>query len=162
MVLTGIWRGFNFLKLTNVLGLLAVAPVFLCLEAQFGESLASEDSKAHQKLLYGPKTETSLLSAGNALEIPLRRKFIQYAGRYYFLNVSVGSPGQSLELFVDTGSSDTWVYGSSYCDDSEENHYQCCKFTSRLYYCHTFLNFTKPMWKVATFAVCPQSYLQPY
>lgn len=33
---------------------------------------------------------------------------------YYYVTVEVGTPSQSLDLLVDTGSSDTWVYGSQY------------------------------------------------
>ena len=36
-------------------------------------------------------------------------------GYYYYLNADIGTPAQSVELIVDTGSSDTWVYGSSLC-----------------------------------------------
>jgi hypothetical protein len=55
-------------------------------------------------------------------------------GRFYFVDVEFGTPAQSLELIVDTGSSDTWVYGKNYCSRPA---LQCCKYrrkrSSRIY-----------------------------
>ncbi|KAN0085531.1 Aspartic peptidase domain containing protein, partial [Elaphomyces granulatus] len=34
----------------------------------------------------------------------------------YFVNVSVGAPPQVVQLQVDTGSSDVWIFGAHSCD----------------------------------------------
>jgi hypothetical protein len=34
----------------------------------------------------------------------------------YFVNVSVGTPPQVIQLQVDTGSSDVWMFGANSCD----------------------------------------------
>jgi hypothetical protein len=87
-----------------------------------------------QKLLTGSESSTS--SVKNVIELPLQRRFVQYRGRFYFTGVSVGSPTQSLELVVDTGSTDTWVYDSgSHCDGKpRSDHFQCCKFDNDMRY----------------------------
>jgi hypothetical protein len=43
---------------------------------------------------------------------------------YYYVTVEIGTPSQSIDLLVDTGSSDLWVYGPQYCNTG----YECCKF----------------------------------
>lgn len=42
---------------------------------------------------------------------------------YYYVTVEIGTPAQSIDLLVDTGSSDLWVYGPQYCGTG----YECCK-----------------------------------
>lgn len=34
----------------------------------------------------------------------------------YFVNASVGTPGQQVQLVLDTGSSDVWFFGPNSCD----------------------------------------------
>lgn len=48
---------------------------------------------------------------------------------YYYVTVEVGTPAQSLDILVDTGSSDTWVYGSGYCgvQNSCGTQNECCR-----------------------------------
>lgn len=38
------------------------------------------------------------------------------SGGSYWLNASVGTPPQLVQLVVDTGSSDVWVFGPGSCD----------------------------------------------
>jgi hypothetical protein len=38
----------------------------------------------------------------------------------YFLNTTIGTPGQSVWLHVDTGSSDTWMFSAALEEDSSE------------------------------------------
>lgn len=33
----------------------------------------------------------------------------------YFVTASVGTPAQEIELIVDTGSSDVWMFGTGSC-----------------------------------------------
>lgn len=120
------------LKLT-IIGLLAINPFVLCLHTFASAQTSPELSKGQQQVLYGPDIKTSLSSVKNVLEVPLRRRFVKYHGRFYFLNVSIGSPVQSLELLLDTGSTDTWVYDNTYCDGSSSgSRFQCCKSVQRL------------------------------
>lgn len=35
----------------------------------------------------------------------------------YFVNASVGTPGQQVQLVLDTGSSDLWFFGANSCDE---------------------------------------------
>jgi Eukaryotic aspartyl protease len=49
---------------------------------------------------------------------------------YYYVQVGVGTPAQPLSLLVDTGSSDTWLYGPNYCGS-----YQCCKLAELSFLC---------------------------
>ena len=34
----------------------------------------------------------------------------------YFVNATVGTPGQLVQLVLDTGSSDVWFFGANSCD----------------------------------------------
>jgi hypothetical protein len=43
---------------------------------------------------------------------------------YYTVNVEIGTPAQSIDIIVDTGSSDLWVYGPAYCGTSG---LECCR-----------------------------------
>jgi len=110
-----------------IIGFLAISPVALCFDIYSGLGLPFQRPKGGQKVLQGLYVEPSPASAKRVVQIPLQRRFIKYNGRFYFVQVNVGSPEQSLELIVDTGSTDTWVYGTDYCEDhSSDNPYQCC------------------------------------
>jgi len=50
---------------------------------------------------------------------------------YYYVQVGVGTPAQSLSLLVDTGSSDTWLYGPNFCGSS----HGCCKLAELSFLC---------------------------
>lgn len=93
------------------------------------EDLSSVWNHGHhdQEVLGDNGSERGGASIGKTIMVPLQRKVLQSYGHYYFLNLSIGSPGQQLELFIDTGSSDTWVYDNSYCNGSTDYHYQCCE-----------------------------------
>lgn len=61
------------------------------------------------------------------VSIPLRGRQTN-RGHYFFLNATVGKPGKVLELLLDTGSTDTWVYGPTYCSgQAGMEEYQCCE-----------------------------------
>ncbi|KAJ9611481.1 hypothetical protein H2200_004665 [Cladophialophora chaetospira] len=103
-----------------VIGFLAFSPGALCFD------IFSNSGLGVQQVLPGLSVEPSPSALGNVVQIPLQRRFIQYNGRFYFAQVNVGSPEQSLELIVDTGSTSTWVYGTDYCQDQSNNsNYQC-------------------------------------
>lgn len=36
---------------------------------------------------------------------------------FYFVNATVGTPGQLVQLVLDTGSSDVWFFGPDSCDE---------------------------------------------
>lgn len=115
-----------------IIGLfLATSPFALCFNIDSSSGLPIQHSPYDgQTVLQGLDVESSASSDSsttNVVQIPLQRRFIQYNGRFYFVQANVGSPGQSLELIMDTGSTDTWVYSSDYCSDqSSNNPYQCC------------------------------------
>jgi hypothetical protein len=35
---------------------------------------------------------------------------------FYYVNATVGTPGQLVQLVLDTGSSDVWFFGANSCD----------------------------------------------
>ena len=82
-----------------------------------------QQEQQQQVLQVSETGESSSVGVGKVVEIPLERK-ITVDGRFYFLNVSVGTPGQQLKVLLDTGSTDAWVYGKEYCGS---NRYLCCK-----------------------------------
>lgn len=106
-----------------IIASLAFGPNALCSDTE----LPLQRHGDSQKFLQGSKAEPTSTSFKNVVQIPLQRNFIQYNGRFYLAQVNVGSPKQSLDLIVDTGSTDAWVYGVDYCaDQSSNNHFQCC------------------------------------
>jgi Eukaryotic aspartyl protease len=50
----------------------------------------------------------------------------------YFVNASVGTPGQNIQLQVDTGSSDIWMFGPNSCDESTS---PCLGYTCKSHQC---------------------------
>lgn len=110
-----------------IIGFLAISPVALCFDILFSSGLSSQHSSGDQKVLQGLYVEPSPSSAKNVVQVPLQRRFIQFNGRFYFMQAKLGSSEQSLELIVDSGSTDTWVYGTEYCEDQSSNAgFQCC------------------------------------
>lgn len=57
----------------------------------------------------------------------------------YFVNATVGTPGQVVQLQVDTGSSDIWMFSPAACNEA-----QClggsCKFGKRSLYSRPVIN----------------------
>lgn len=43
----------------------------------------------------------------------------------YYVNATVGTPGQDLSLVLDTGSSDVWFFGVGACDASTQSQGDC-------------------------------------
>jgi Eukaryotic aspartyl protease len=129
MVLIRINPHICVLKLT-IIGFLVINSFVLCLDTYFESEPSSERLEGHQQVLHGPDIEISPSSVGNVLEVPLQRRFIEHRGRFYFLKILIGSPAQSLEMFVDTGSTDTWVYSTNHSTKRSSNsHFHCCKST---------------------------------
>lgn len=70
--------------------------------------------------------------AGKTVEVPLVGHITEH-GRLYYAQVSFGTKWQSIDLMVDTGSTDTWVYGHKSCDPVHEvDARQCCEYRSLL------------------------------
>lgn len=46
---------------------------------------------------------------------------------YYFVNATVGTPGQLVEFDIDTGSSDTWILGPQLSTDNNRDLNIFCK-----------------------------------
>ena len=55
------------------------------------------------------KRDLSPVTLGNAVGYGL-----------YYVNASVGTPGQAVALQIDTGSSDVWVFSSGACSDPSQ------------------------------------------
>ena len=53
----------------------------------------------------------------------------------YYVNASVGSPPQTVQLQIDTGSSDVWMFGPQSCNTSTS---QCLGGTCELHYSYTY------------------------
>ena len=48
-------------------------------------------------------------------------------GGYYFIPIEVGTPPQKLQVLADTGSSDFWLYGPSFCAKKDQIVGGCCE-----------------------------------
>lgn len=67
-------------------------------------------------------------SSGGSIDISLIGKEYCAKGRFYYARASLGTSGQTVDLMVDTGSTDTWVYGEQYCSaEHKKDETQCCK-----------------------------------
>lgn len=99
----------------------------LCLDSGISAEAPSVILQLQSSELQGTTNNDLSSSTGKVIEIPLQGRFTD-DGRFYFLNTSVGTEGQPLELLVDTGSTDTWVYGTRFCNGSFGNDtWKCCK-----------------------------------
>lgn len=76
---------------------------------------------------------TSVTAEPNVVSLPLyknqRRSIVKrdhgtasldndYIDGLFWVNATVGTPGQQVQLQIDTGSSDIWVFGASSCAES--------------------------------------------
>jgi hypothetical protein len=62
------------------------------------------------------------------VEVPLRGRWVGTDGRYYYVDTSIGTKPQAMNLVLDTGSTDTWLYGTRYCGGGlGKNLWHCCE-----------------------------------
>lgn len=85
---------------------------FLLLLCAFA-SLAHASPKVVAMRMY--RKERSILQKRGTLSVTLGNA-VQTG--LYFVNASVGTPPQLVQLQIDTGSSDVWMFGPGSCDDS--------------------------------------------
>ncbi|OAL42954.1 acid protease [Pyrenochaeta sp. DS3sAY3a] len=76
--------------------------------------IAANSSLAEDLLEQSVLTHPVQMSHKPRIDIPLIGQNTD-GGRFYYVDASFGSPQQKLKLVVDTGSTDTWVYGPSLC-----------------------------------------------
>ncbi|KAE9375216.1 acid protease [Stipitochalara longipes BDJ] len=100
-----------------IIGIFSLNSLVSCLDIPIITEASAALLQVQKAVLKG--TGFRLLSSpvGNTVEAMLQRR-LTYFGRYYFLNASIGTPEQSLDLLIDTGSSDTWVYGNKETESS--------------------------------------------
>jgi hypothetical protein len=74
-------------------------------------ALAAEPKVLHMPMARNPnanplaKRDSASVTVTNALSEGI-----------YFVNATVGTPGQLVQLVLDTGSSDVWFFGPNSCD----------------------------------------------
>jgi hypothetical protein len=61
------------------------------------------------------RKERSILKKRSTLSVDIGNAFTD---GLYFVNASVGTPPQDVQLQIDTGSSDVWMFGPHSCDSS--------------------------------------------
>ena len=82
--------------------------------ASFAEQVIAEPSVFSMK--FGRiQTRGSSLEKRDPFSVPVGNAF--QVGLYY-VNASVGNPAQVVQLQIDTGSSDVWMFGPGACSDN--------------------------------------------
>jgi hypothetical protein len=57
-----------------------------------------------------------------------------YIDGLFWVNATVGTPGQQVQLQIDTGSSDIWVFGASSCAESTTCLGGFCEYETPLFF----------------------------
>jgi hypothetical protein len=83
--------------------------VLLCALASLGDA----SPKVFSMRMY--RKERSILTKRDPLSVNIGNAFTY---GLYFVNASVGTPPQEVQLQVDTGSSDVWMFGPHSCNPS--------------------------------------------
>lgn len=76
-------------------------------------SLGDASPKVFSMRMY--RKERSILEKRDTLSVNIGNAFID---GLYFVNASVGTPPQDVQLQIDTGSSDVWMFGPHSCSRS--------------------------------------------
>lgn len=97
----------------SLLGLLAVLDSQASAEADSPKVVKMDLSRS-------PATSSSnvagrRLARRNSITVPVMNAVSQ---GLYFVNATVGTPPQTVQLQIDTGSSDIWFFGPDSCDES--------------------------------------------
>src|SRR5271170_5563882 len=81
--------------------------VLLCAVVSLGDA----SPKVLSMRMY--RTERSILKKRGTLSVDIGNA---NTNGLYFVNASVGTPPQEVQLQIDTGSSDVWMFGPHSCD----------------------------------------------
>jgi len=83
--------------------------VLLCAVVSLGDA----SPKVFSMRMY--RKERSILTKRDAFSVNIGNDL---AYGLYYVNASVGTPPQDVQLQIDTGSSDVWMFGTQSCDSS--------------------------------------------
>ncbi|KAL8963730.1 MAG: hypothetical protein Q9193_000036 [Seirophora villosa] len=103
-------------------------------------------------LLVAPKAALELVDRGAAppvVALPIQKRHTREHGMYYFANVSLGTPAQTLRLQIDTESSDMRVHSASIPECQGPGSINCsCSgtFDINAFSTYTYLNSDFKIW----------------
>ncbi|KAI9652532.1 MAG: hypothetical protein M1831_006723 [Alyxoria varia] len=96
-----------------IISLLFLSPTALATSGTFSLDIR-KDAKKHSQQLR--KRSVDLQRRQDPFTVTLdAAPYIR--GGFYFANVTVGEPPQEIQLQIDTGSADVWMFGTGSCED---------------------------------------------
>lgn len=113
--------------------------------------LAATSALAEPRVLHMPMTRNAnhpgplakRASSSNTAQVTVVND-VSYG--LYYVNATIGTPGQELSLVLDTGSSDVWMFGTGACATSTQSQGDCfggeCMFSAFRHFFHLFFFFT--------------------
>ena len=97
--------------------------VFMILCALLSPGLGDAAPKVLSMRMY--RQEQNTLQKRDSLSVTLGNS---WSNGLYYVNATVGTPPQEVQLQIDTGSSDVWMFGPHSCDSSTS---KCLGFACR-------------------------------